>query len=77
MVDLTAPVVSLNRVADADNGLFDSGFAANDSATVTITVDGNVLTGTALTDAFSTATASGLTSYTAQAGQFTGSEVVV
>ena len=76
-VDTTAPVVSLNRIADADNGLFDSGFSVTDSASVTITVDGVALDAAAVAAAFSSVTNAGVTAYTAIADAFTGSEVIV
>ena len=77
-VDQTAPVVSVSRVADTSNGLFDGGFTVTESATVTITIDGTALTGSALTDAFAvTGTSTGTLTYTAQTGEFAGTEVVV
>ena len=43
-LDTDAPVVSLSRVLDADNSLYDAGFNVTSTATVSISVNGVKLT---------------------------------
>jgi hypothetical protein len=78
-VDTEAPVITLERVANAQNGLFDGGFkvTAGPSAVVSVTVNGAALDAGGMAARFSSSTNAGVTSYTARSDQFTGSEVVV
>ena len=73
-VDLTGPGLALAAVADAQNGVYDSGFTVTAGATVSVTINGVALAD--VSTKFSSSTSSGVTTYTALAGAFTGSESV-
>jgi hypothetical protein len=81
-IDQDAPVVAVARTADAQNGLFDGGFTVTDTATLTVTVNGTALTvdggsGNLMSGSTVMFTDAGSGTYTAAAGAFSGSEVVV
>ncbi|MEB0122541.1 DUF4214 domain-containing protein, partial [Pseudomonas sp. CCI1.2] len=73
-IDTTAPDVSFTRV-DSSGG-YAAGFTVTTGASVVVNVNGSNLNSTALTADFTKSTASGVDTYTAKSGVFTGQENV-
>lgn len=76
-----APTVSIDHVANATNAVFDKGFTvtatAGSTVTVKVQVGGIELNALQLADKFTASVAGQVTTYTAKAGEFDGSEVIV
>ena len=73
-VDTVAPTIVISPVADRDafyTVAFDQGFSVPQGAVVVASVDGNNVT-----SQFTATTLNGITTYTAKAGAFTGSEII-